>query len=75
MSTEITEDFRGARMENITKAYRMGDQEVRALAGVSAVFEPGSFWAVMGPSGSGKTFTELTEHRGTREGSDGADGR
>lgn len=42
-------------MENITKTYRMGDQEVRALAGVSAVFEPGSFWAVMGPSGSGKS--------------------
>ncbi|NOY82387.1 MAG: ABC transporter ATP-binding protein [Kiritimatiellaeota bacterium] len=47
--------FRGARMENISKVYRMGDQQVRALAGVSAVFEPGSFWAVMGPSGSGKS--------------------
>jgi len=55
MNTESTDDFRGARMENITKTYLMGEQQVRALAGVSAVFESGSFWAVMGPSGSGKS--------------------
>jgi putative ABC transport system ATP-binding protein len=43
------------RLENITKVYRMGEQSVHALAGVSAAFEPGSFWAIMGASGSGKS--------------------
>lgn len=33
----------------------MGHQSVHALDGVSAVFEPGSFWAIMGASGSGKS--------------------
>ncbi|MBR0459426.1 MAG: ABC transporter ATP-binding protein [Victivallales bacterium] len=33
----------------------MGGNEVRALDGVSAKFEKGSFWAIMGPSGSGKS--------------------
>ena len=43
------------RLENITRTYTMGDQAVHALAGVTAVFEPGSFWAIMGASGSGKS--------------------
>lgn len=43
------------RIENLSKIYRMGNQQVHALDGVSAYFEPGSFWAVMGPSGSGKS--------------------
>jgi putative ABC transport system ATP-binding protein len=42
-------------IENITRTYQMGDQAVHALAGVSATFEPGSFWAIMGASGSGKS--------------------
>jgi len=42
-------------LENITRTYQMGDQAVHALAGVSATFEPGSFWAIMGASGSGKS--------------------
>lgn len=33
----------------------MGTQAVHALAGVTAHFEKGSFWAIMGPSGSGKS--------------------
>ncbi len=45
----------GARLEDVHKVYLMGDQEVRALDGVSATFAPGSFWAIMGPSGSGKS--------------------
>ncbi len=48
-------DFAGARVENIYKVYRMGDQEVPALRGVSAEFAAGDFWAIMGPSGSGKS--------------------
>ncbi len=48
-------DQAAIRLENITRTYHMGDQDVHALDGVSAVFEPGSFWAVMGASGSGKS--------------------
>lgn len=44
-----------ARLEEVTKVYRMGTSEVRALAGVSLTFKKGSFWAIMGPSGSGKS--------------------
>ncbi len=33
----------------------MGTQQVHALAGVTASFEQGGFWAIMGPSGSGKS--------------------
>jgi len=43
------------RLENAHKIYLMGNQEVRALAGVTISFERGSFWAIMGPSGSGKS--------------------
>ncbi len=41
--------------ENLYKIYKMGDEEVRALDGVTARFEKGSFWAIMGASGSGKS--------------------
>ena len=43
------------RLENARKIYRMGTEEVHALAGVSVGFERGSFWSIMGPSGSGKS--------------------
>lgn len=43
------------RFEEIRRTYIMGSQEVHALAGVTAEFEKGSFWAIMGPSGSGKS--------------------
>jgi putative ABC transport system ATP-binding protein len=40
---------------SITKVYRLGDIDLRALDGVSAAVEQGEFVAVMGPSGSGKS--------------------
>jgi putative ABC transport system ATP-binding protein len=43
------------RLEEVTKVYRMGDVELRALAGVSLDLQPGDFTAIMGASGSGKS--------------------
>jgi putative ABC transport system ATP-binding protein len=40
---------------DITKIYRMGDVEVRALQGVSLRVDEGELMAIMGPSGSGKS--------------------
>jgi len=43
------------QLKEARKIYRMGMQEVNALAGVTISFKKGSFWAIMGPSGSGKS--------------------
>jgi len=40
---------------NITKNYRMGDQDVAALRGISFEIGEGAFAAFVGPSGSGKS--------------------
>ena len=40
---------------NLTKIYRMGSEEVRALDCVSFTIHPGELVAIMGPSGSGKS--------------------
>lgn len=42
-------------LEDAEKIYQMGNQGVRAIAGITVSFTRGSFWAIMGPSGSGKS--------------------
>jgi putative ABC transport system ATP-binding protein len=42
-------------VENLTKIYQLGKQEVRALSGVTFKIMPNDFVAIMGPSGSGKS--------------------
>ncbi len=44
-----------ARVADAVKVYGRGDNEVRALDGVTVGFEAGRFTAIMGPSGSGKS--------------------
>jgi putative ABC transport system ATP-binding protein len=39
----------------LVRRYRMGEQEILALAGVDLVIGRGEYVAIMGPSGSGKS--------------------
>ncbi|MDD6078523.1 MAG: ATP-binding cassette domain-containing protein, partial [Clostridiales bacterium] len=43
------------KIENLTKVYGAGENEVRALDGVSFSVDKGEFLAIIGPSGSGKS--------------------
>ena len=43
------------KIENLTKIYGSGENEVRALDDVSFSVEKGEFLAIIGPSGSGKS--------------------
>jgi len=42
-------------LEQIWRTYRMGEEELHALAGIDLFVEPGDHVAIMGPSGSGKS--------------------
>jgi putative ABC transport system ATP-binding protein len=44
-----------ASIREVTKVYRLGGHDVKALAGVSIDFHQGDFVAIMGSSGSGKS--------------------
>ena len=43
------------RLSEITRVFRMGDQEVRALNAVTLEIASGEYVSIMGPSGSGKS--------------------
>ena len=53
-SAESNDDFI-IQVRDVWKTYRMGDQEVHALRGVSLDVIRGEYLSIMGPSGSGKT--------------------
>lgn len=44
-----------AKLTDVTRIYKIGDVETRALNGVSLTIESGEFASLVGPSGSGKT--------------------
>ena len=53
--TDTTTQVAAAGAVDARKIYGFGDNEVRALDGVTVHFEQGKFTAIMGPSGSGKS--------------------
>jgi putative ABC transport system ATP-binding protein len=53
---EIKElDMEVAKIENVSRTYKIGKVETQALRNVSLTIEHGEFTALVGPSGSGKT--------------------
>ena len=54
-ATDTGSNTAEARLEQISRIYTMGGNEVRALDRIDIEFSRGSFWAILGSSGSGKS--------------------
>jgi len=54
-STATTARNVEAQLDEVHKIYHTGGEDVCALAGVTASFRRGEFWAILGASGSGKS--------------------
>lgn len=63
MDSKITDSEKSSKntfdniieFRDVWKTYKMGDEELNALAGLNLSLKTGSFTAIMGPSGSGKS--------------------
>lgn len=55
MSTQASDSQPLVVIENLSKSYTRGDQEIPVLTNLSLSVESGEFLALMGPSGSGKS--------------------
>ena len=42
------------KFENVTRVYKSGDHELKALDGVNLSLDEGKFVVILGPSGAGK---------------------
>ena len=54
-SQHVDDDHPVAKLENVSKEYKMGDTVIKALSEASYTFQKGKLILILGPSGSGKT--------------------
>ncbi|MEG6568058.1 ATP-binding cassette domain-containing protein, partial [Thermoanaerobacterium saccharolyticum] len=55
MENNIKSNKNVITMRNLSKIYKMGDNEVKALDNINLTVDEGEFVSIVGPSGSGKS--------------------